>query len=455
MKKLLYTIQFLATFFLCDMALAQNALDFDGLDDQISVPNASGLIVNSNLSLSFWVYPTDPAPAFPLFDGMAGFRNDADADFYILHLTATSVEARFRNSSGLSFDLVYNGVNLNQWNHFALTYDGTKLTLYHNGEHAAAISASGYILNAVRPLNMGFLPYSINTFALDGRLDDVCLWSKALSNTEVSELYGACSVNLNADGLKLAYEFNQGLAGSDNTAITTAIDSKGNIDGPMTGFALTGNSSNFVEYLHSGFELLSESVCNESYTSPSGNYVWNTSGSYTDTIFGSACTEVFFINLSVQSVDTSVIEGPGSLTAVESGANYQWIDCETGEPVDGAEDQTFVALESGHYALVITKNACSDTSACYSLIVDATTQALKDEIDIYPNPFEEILFIKLGPSTPPLYLEIRNSTGQVVWTKNSGGAVVVKADLRGQPTGVYYLLAITTDRTGVWKLVKF
>ena len=436
-------------------AVTQNALDFDGIDDKASAPNASALIANGDLSLSFWVYPTDPAPAWPLFDGMAGFRNDVDADFYILHLNTTSVECRFRNSLGTSFDLVYSGVDINTWNHFALTYDGATLTLFHNGEHAAAIAASGTIVTATRPLNMGFLPYSFNTFALDGSLDDVCLWNKALSAAEVGELFSSCTVALNDPALMLCYEFNQGVAGGDNTAITAAVDSKGNIDAPLTGMTLNGDSSNFVEYSHAQYQFQTVNTCEDSYTSPSGNYTWTSSGAYTDTIFNPGCTEVYFINLSFHSVDTSVTQtGPGSLSSNETGATYQWIDCETGEAVAGATAKTFEASESGYYAVVVTKSGCTDTSSCFNLVIDATSDVLKKVVGIYPNPFQNRLFINLGPEIQSARLEIMNLNRQVLWFEETSGGVEVRPELPALPQGIYFLLVKADNATGVWKLIK-
>src|SRR5690606_8481511 len=73
-----------------------NSLAFDGSNDVAIVPNASAQIANSpgGMSISCWVYATNPAPNYPNFDGIVGFRNDVSCDFYLLHLTTTSVEAR-------------------------------------------------------------------------------------------------------------------------------------------------------------------------------------------------------------------------------------------------------------------------------------------------------------------------------------------------------------------------
>ena len=79
-------------------ANAQAALSFDGSNDYAEVLSGSQHIVNKSMSIAFWVFPTNTTGGYPNFDGFAGFRNNSNADFYILQLSGTNVEARFRNS---------------------------------------------------------------------------------------------------------------------------------------------------------------------------------------------------------------------------------------------------------------------------------------------------------------------------------------------------------------------
>ena len=85
-------------------------------------------------------------------DGFAGFRNNSNADFYLLQLSSTNVEARFRNSVGTNFDIVFTGLNVNQWNHFVSTYNGSPITLYHNGVSVGSTPANGTINTTTQAL---------------------------------------------------------------------------------------------------------------------------------------------------------------------------------------------------------------------------------------------------------------------------------------------------------------
>lgn len=309
---------------------AQNALDFDGIDDVAIAANASSLIANGNFSMAAWVYPTNPAAGWPNFDGMVGFRNDSNADLYFLQLSSTNMEVRFRNSSGSNFDIVYNGLALNTWNHFAATYDGSMLRLYHNGAAVAMVAANGAITNTTSSLYLGSLPFQSNDFDFDGRLDDVCLWNRALSPAEVSTWYTACTPNLSDPGLQLAYQFNQGVAGANNAGITSAIDSKGNINASLTGFLLNGTTSNFIAFGNPTLTTLNDSAsC--SYTSPSGNFVWDSTGNYRDTLTNSiGCDSIISVDLVIVSGDLDTTFSVSECDSYTSpSGNYTWTNTGT------------------------------------------------------------------------------------------------------------------------------
>ncbi|HQV01132.1 MAG TPA: LamG domain-containing protein, partial [Bacteroidia bacterium] len=191
-------------------AQSSNALAFDGSNDLVTIPNASALISGSNaISLACWVYPTNPTPNTSSYDGIVGIRNNTDADFYILHFTANTVECRFRNSNGNNFDLIGTGIVLNAWQHLAFTYDGSMLRYYRNGVLTDSLPANGDITLNNESLFIGGTPYQGNQFLLEGRVDEVTFWDKAINGTDLN-----CLLNGSADtsdaNLLLYYKFNQG-----------------------------------------------------------------------------------------------------------------------------------------------------------------------------------------------------------------------------------------------------
>lgn len=590
----------------CTRTTAQNVLDFDGNDDRIVVPNASAQIANSNLSMALWVYPTNPNPGWPDFDGIAGFRNDANADFYLLQLSTTNLEARFRGNTGTNYDIVYNGLVLNAWNHLVFTYNGTNLVLYHNGSQVGTRTASGTITNTTVPLNIGFVPFSNPDFLLDGQLDDVCLWNKALTANEVSTLYNACGADLTDTNLRLCYEFNQGTAGGNNAGMTTATDSKGNINGTLTGFTLNGTTSNYVTggivtastltpttacsytspsgndvwstsgtyrdtltnaagcdsiitinltILGGNLVTLNPSVCTD-YTSPSGNYTWNTSGTYQDTVVtGTGCDTLYTINLTVNNntgsltdtacasytspsgnhiwtttgtyqdtltnaagcdsvltvdltilnsapvtlspvsceayqspsgnhiwtttgmymdtltnaagcdsllvidltvvvVDVSVTQTGNTLMANATGATYQWLDCDnSNNPIPGETNASYTATADGSYAVLVTQNGCSDTSACTLLTPSGVEEDFVAALQVYPNPFLDQLTLDLGSQHAIIEVTLFDLAGKAVKEVTFNHQSLVPLKLEG-PAGMYVMRIIADGKQATIKVIK-
>ncbi len=81
--------------------------------------------------------------------------------------------------------------------------------------------------------------------AFNGDIDELAIWNEArllcLLVQDANE-----GVNPATSNLVAYYTFNQGVAGGDNSGITTLIDATGNFPGTLQNFALSGNTSNFI-----------------------------------------------------------------------------------------------------------------------------------------------------------------------------------------------------------------
>lgn len=77
-----------------------------------------------------------------------------------------------------------------------------------------------------------------------------------------------------------------------------------------------------------------------------------------------------------------------TLTATQSGATYQWVDCNNGNSnIAGATSQSYTPTVSGNYAVKITSAAgCLATSACTQLLSNNEFEQLG--IKLYPNPIK-------------------------------------------------------------------
>ena len=152
--------------------------------DYVEMPNTSSVIANKTaFSISCWVNPQSNTN----HGGIMGFRNNSDADFYLLQMqNTTTIEARFRNSSGANYDiLATNILDLGQWQHLAFTYDGSYIRLYKNGVIVNSIAANGTITQSNQSFKLGSLDWQGSGFHLIGKIDEARLWDVALSQTEI------------------------------------------------------------------------------------------------------------------------------------------------------------------------------------------------------------------------------------------------------------------------------
>ena len=256
---------------------AQNShsLDFNGQSDYIEVADASAVIANSDqISITGWVYPRNTNSGWPNFDGFFGFRNEFDADFYLLQLDNYKVEGRLRISVNDYFTVVTdpNSISPETWYHLALVYDGTNLIVYINGTEAGSTGASGQITNEFVPLYVGRLVFQTTNFDLDGQADEVGLWNVALTAEQIQDYMYA---DLTGEGGLVGYwNFNEGSgeiandgSGNDNDGLIYGANWSTNI--PFQGIYISDQQIEEDEELNMDLSYLGETMTFEAYSDTS------------------------------------------------------------------------------------------------------------------------------------------------------------------------------------------
>lgn len=90
--------------------------------------------------------------------------------------------------SAISQDSTIVGV----WNHIVMTYDGTDLKIFQDGQLVASEPSNGLLINTEgnSGISIGMSDQANGHWApFDGDIDDITLWSRALTNTEIDSLY--------------------------------------------------------------------------------------------------------------------------------------------------------------------------------------------------------------------------------------------------------------------------
>ncbi len=190
-------------------------LDFEGweADQWVNAPYASSLIAGTDqFTMACWVFPRFYVDDWTHFGGILGFRElIGGMEFYILQLYGTSMEARIVTDDDLFTLSAPDGtLELYEYQHLALTYDGSNLKLYLNAELVGETAATGlYGTNGNIGLNVGGTLIGNYTWTFDGEVDEVTLWTKALTEEEIEQYMCIEQEPTTIDGLALYYDFSE------------------------------------------------------------------------------------------------------------------------------------------------------------------------------------------------------------------------------------------------------
>ena len=171
------------------------AYSFNGTGSKISIPDNSAFTSTNQITVSAWVNATTTwtynaewivcketgfSSGFALGidqnNSIYGNGNYA-AVFYTWTSTGTFVVYK-----------AFPSTELYSWKHIVGTYDGTTIKLFINGVEVSSKPLSGTILSSNNPINIG----AQNTRSdqnFIGKIDDVRIYNKAISSSEINNLY--------------------------------------------------------------------------------------------------------------------------------------------------------------------------------------------------------------------------------------------------------------------------
>ena len=162
---------------------ANSAYDFDGTDGYIQIPESSSYMsAKQQVTVAAWVYPRTYKDEV----GVAVHEN-----FWRLLLSQGNVTGNVFNAQWQENRVLSNQqVPLNAWSHIAFTYDGDSIRVYINGRKLNELSFPSSRIGssaASAPVTIGHgIGNSQNFF--DGKMDNVVVYNRALSDTEISVL---------------------------------------------------------------------------------------------------------------------------------------------------------------------------------------------------------------------------------------------------------------------------
>ncbi len=184
--------------------LVGEAFSFNGASSDVAVTDAPALDPTQQITLDAWVFPTaDAGPG----DVVSMIVNKELDSSHVQYQIARRNMGVCTSGNGIplgNFAFFLRGISLpddcggwvdggaqlplNNWSHIAVTYDGTIVNAYVNGALTRQISTSGPLTTTNGSLHIGARS-SLANWA--GLIDEVELFSRALSQAEVQSIFNA------------------------------------------------------------------------------------------------------------------------------------------------------------------------------------------------------------------------------------------------------------------------
>jgi hypothetical protein len=171
----------------------------------------------------------------------------------------------------------------------------------------------------------------------------------------------------------------------------------------------------------------------------------------------SMCDSTVTVTLTIETAVDVTIDNTlmPTLTANQTGATYQWVDCDNGNaPIATETGQSFTATVNGNYAVEVTVGSCTELSACEAITGVGIKEVTSNVVSIYPNPTSGLFTISLTNTNEAVNYTITTLEGRIVEQANNVTQRNIQVDLTNESKGVYLLRISENDSNKVYKIVK-
>ncbi len=170
---------------------ANGAANLNGSSKYLYIADASAanLDITGNLSISAWIYLN--AVGGGLYHMIAAKLSTSGNYSYDFHVDPNgNLKARLSsNGTALTSVIATTVLTTGTWYHVAVVYDGTDIRLYLNGSlDCTPVSYSSGIYNSTADFCIG-IASDKTSHTINGVVDDVAVWNRALTTSEITALY--------------------------------------------------------------------------------------------------------------------------------------------------------------------------------------------------------------------------------------------------------------------------
>ena len=159
------------------------ALLFDGINDYVNVSDHPTLNF-TNYSIEAWFNATDDV------DQIIVMKGENNREILRLEIDKEKLDFIVRNTANQKFE-AKDSVNIvrNRWFHAVGVFNGTHIALFKDGSRIAVDTFSGALKEAHTPLVIGARSDLGGGLFFGGKIDNVRIWNRALTDTEIASLF--------------------------------------------------------------------------------------------------------------------------------------------------------------------------------------------------------------------------------------------------------------------------
>jgi uncharacterized protein (TIGR02145 family) len=158
------------------------AYGFDGVSSFIKINNSPSLNITNQLTLSAWVYFND----ISFYNCIISKDQNATDNGYRLDVLSNKLRLiKTNHNNGLS----NSAINSGSWIFTTATFNFDTIRFYLNGSPDGIWSAPGQILSSSNDLTFGVQNQISTLQYLNGKIDDIAIYNRALSPQEIQQLY--------------------------------------------------------------------------------------------------------------------------------------------------------------------------------------------------------------------------------------------------------------------------
>ncbi len=195
--RFLYRAAVVILFTLPNWLFAQSggsALSFDGSDDYVQVRDDPSLDMTTGVTIAAWIF-LDSYTEWASIVTKGGIVDDGDEltpNNYTVHQSGPSAASgeyghlRFTTGFGLAGDS-HSIIPLHEWHHVAVTFDGTFVRFYLDGQADGGVFFPGSLPPNDDPLHIG-VDFPGGDEYWHGRIDELMIFNRALTRDNIRAL---------------------------------------------------------------------------------------------------------------------------------------------------------------------------------------------------------------------------------------------------------------------------